>query len=105
MSPVAAPADRRFRRAHVKPARKRSRSRTVVRPLVRYGLVVIVLGYTCVRLSQWQFHRYAERKDANSVIRTNLAAGPVPVDSLLSPRTYSSTFSIAASCTDACRTP
>jgi cell division protein FtsQ len=51
MSPVAAPADRRFRRAHVKPARKRSRSRTVVRPLVRYGLVVIVLAYGAYRAS------------------------------------------------------
>lgn len=49
-------------------------------------LVVVVLGYTCVRLSQWQFHRYAERKDANSVIRTNLAADSVSVDSLLSTR-------------------
>ena len=51
MSPVAAPADRRFRRAHVKPARKRSRTRTFVRPLVRYGLVAIVLTYGAYRAS------------------------------------------------------
>lgn len=50
-------------------------------------LVVIVLGYTCVRLSQWQFSRYSERKDGNSVIRTNLDAKPVPVQSLLSTHT------------------
>jgi cell division protein FtsQ len=49
MSPVAAPADRRFRRAHVKPARKRGRTRTFVRPLVRYGLVAIVLAYGAYR--------------------------------------------------------
>src|SRR5436305_1692352 len=51
MSPVAAPADRRFRRAHVKPARKRSRTRSVLRPLVRIGLVAIVLGYGVYRAS------------------------------------------------------
>jgi cell division septal protein FtsQ len=51
MSPVAAPADRRFRRAHVKPARKRSRSRPLVRALVRYGLVAILLAYGAYRAS------------------------------------------------------
>src|SRR5215831_10128239 len=49
MTPVAAPADRRFRRAHVKPARKRSRTRTFARPLLRYGLVAIVLAYGAYR--------------------------------------------------------
>lgn len=50
------------------------------------GLLVVVgvLGYACVRLSDWQFHRYSERKDSNSQVRTNLAARPVPVASLLS---------------------
>jgi cytochrome oxidase assembly protein ShyY1 len=47
-------------------------------------VVVVVLGYTCVRLSEWQFHRYQERKDSNTVVRTNLAARPAPVASLLS---------------------
>jgi cell division protein FtsQ len=51
MSPVAAPADRRFRRAHVKPARKRSAARTILRPLVRYGLVALVLVYGAYRAS------------------------------------------------------
>jgi len=51
MSPVAAPADRRFRRAHVKPARKRSLWRALLRPLVRYGLLVIVLAYGAYRAS------------------------------------------------------
>src|SRR5437764_3121733 len=51
MSPVAAPADRRFRRAHVKPARKRSPMRAILRPLVRYGLVALVLVYGAYRAS------------------------------------------------------
>jgi cell division protein FtsQ len=36
MSPVAAPADRRFRRAHVKPARRR-RWYAVLKPVAKYG--------------------------------------------------------------------
>ena len=39
VSAVAAPADRRFRRAHVKPARRRRRWRSLVMPAVKYGLV------------------------------------------------------------------
>jgi cell division protein FtsQ len=51
MSPVAAPADRRFRRAHVKPARKRSAARVLLRPLIRYGLVALLLVYGAYRAS------------------------------------------------------
>jgi cell division septal protein FtsQ len=40
MTPVAATADKRFRRAHVKPARRRGRWRAAVRPLVLGGLIV-----------------------------------------------------------------
>jgi len=43
MSPVAATADKRFRRAHVKPTRKRGRWRAAVRPLV-LGVVVVALA-------------------------------------------------------------
>jgi cell division protein FtsQ len=39
MSPVAAPADRRFRRAHVKPARRR-RWYAALKPVMKYGFVV-----------------------------------------------------------------
>ena len=49
MSAVAAPADRRFRRAHVKPARKHRNWRRVVTPLVRYGLVAPLLLYGIYR--------------------------------------------------------
>ncbi len=47
-------------------------------------VVVLVLGFTCVRLSDWQFHRFQERKDSNTVQRANLGAAPAPVGSLLS---------------------
>ena len=48
MSPVAVSADKRFHRAHVKPARKRSRLRTLAIPLVKGGLIaafVLLLVY------------------------------------------------------------
>lgn len=47
-------------------------------------LVVLVLGLTCVRLSEWQFHRYQERKDSNALVRASLAAAPTPLFRLLS---------------------
>jgi cytochrome oxidase assembly protein ShyY1 len=50
-------------------------------------LVVIALGYTCTRLSEWQFHRYRERHDSNQIVRTNLGAKAEPVERLLNPRT------------------
>jgi cell division septal protein FtsQ len=45
MSSVAAPADRRFRRAHVKPSRSRRRRAGGVKPLLQYGLAVVVVAY------------------------------------------------------------
>lgn len=48
MSPVAISADKRFHRAHVKPARKRSRLRTISVPLLKGGLIaafVLLLVY------------------------------------------------------------
>jgi len=51
MSPVAAvAADKRFRRAHVKPASKRRmRARAIVRPLARWVMPVLVLLYALYR--------------------------------------------------------
>ena len=46
MSPVAAPADRRFRRAHVKPARRRGRAGVRLMAVVKYGVVAGVLVST-----------------------------------------------------------
>jgi len=49
VSRVAAPADRRFRRAHAKPARRHRTWRGLVKPLVRYGLVAPLLLYGVYR--------------------------------------------------------
>ncbi|OFW33603.1 MAG: hypothetical protein A3G76_03895 [Acidobacteria bacterium RIFCSPLOWO2_12_FULL_65_11] len=46
---MAAPADRRFRRAHVKPARRRWRWRAMARPLAAYTVAVLVLAYGAYR--------------------------------------------------------
>jgi len=43
VSQIAAPADRRFRRSHVKPSRSRRNRRAFVRPLAVSALVLIVL--------------------------------------------------------------
>jgi cell division protein FtsQ len=49
VSAVAAPSDRRFRRAHVKPAAKRRRARPVLAPLFRYTAALVVIGYALYR--------------------------------------------------------
>lgn len=49
MSDVAAPADRRFRRAHVKPARRRRRWTPWLRPLLVLGLAGLAAGYAVSR--------------------------------------------------------
>jgi cell division protein FtsQ len=49
MSAVAAPADRRFRRSHVKPARRKRDWRALVRPVLQYGLLAAALGYAVYR--------------------------------------------------------
>ena len=52
MSPVASlHADKRFRRAHVKPGQKRRRWRSALRPLVVYCLVLTALAFGCYRVS------------------------------------------------------
>ena len=56
MSPIAAPSDRRFRRAHVKPGRKRREWRRIVTPLVRYGLTGLALIYGAYRGSSVVAH-------------------------------------------------
>jgi cell division protein FtsQ len=54
MSAVAAPADRRFRRAHVKPGRRRRNWRAMASPAIRYGVAsaaVVFALYRGARLS------------------------------------------------------
>ena len=49
MSAVAAPADRRFRRTHVRPSRTRRRWAGRVTPLFRYALAAVALSYGVYR--------------------------------------------------------
>ncbi len=56
MTTVAAPADRRFRRAHVKPARRRLSWRTFVRPVVKAVAVAAVVVYGAYRASMIVSH-------------------------------------------------
>jgi cell division protein FtsQ len=51
MSAVAAQTDRRFRRAHVKPARKRGIGRAVIRPLAAWLAFGLALAYGVYRTS------------------------------------------------------
>lgn len=51
MSAVAAPADRRFRRSHVKPARRKRDWRSAVRPVLKYTVLAVALGYAAYRAS------------------------------------------------------
>jgi cell division protein FtsQ len=70
VSPVAAPADRRFRRARVKPARKRRSWRAVVRPLLRYGLIGAVLLFCASRAPRVLAHARVLQID-HIVVRGN----------------------------------
>jgi cell division protein FtsQ len=48
MTPVAAPSDRRFRRARLKPARRRGRLKALIWPAIKYpaiGIALIYAGY------------------------------------------------------------
>jgi cytochrome oxidase assembly protein ShyY1 len=50
-----------------------------------FALIVVVLVYATWWLGEWQFHRLAERKASNAIVRTNLALAPAPVDQVLKP--------------------
>ena len=52
MSAVAAPADRRFRRAHVKPARRKRTWRAMAGPAIRYGVAAAIIGLALYRGAQ-----------------------------------------------------
>jgi cell division protein FtsQ len=78
MSPVAAPADRRFRRAHVKPTRKRGPWRVLVSPLIKYGFVTLAAVYAVYRGAAVVAHARVLRID-HIVVRGNqrLSSGEV----------------------------
>ena len=67
MSPVAAPSDRRFRRAHVKPARKRRNWRSLVLPIARYGIVAALVATAAARLSGAAAHAHVLQIDRITV--------------------------------------
>ncbi len=50
-----------------------------------FALVVVLLGYGSWLLGQWQFHRLADRKDSNAVVRANEDKDPAPVGDVLAP--------------------
>ncbi|MFC4784949.1 SURF1 family cytochrome oxidase biogenesis protein [Nocardioides sp. MAHUQ-72] len=50
-----------------------------------FTLVVVLLAYATWWLGEWQFHRLADRKDANAIIRANEARDPAPVADVLAP--------------------
>ena len=56
MSPVAAPADRRFRRSHVKPSRRRGRWLTRVRPALTYGVLTLLGAYAAYEAGAGLLH-------------------------------------------------
>jgi cell division protein FtsQ len=70
MSPVAAPADRRFRRSRVKPSRKRRNWRAGLLPLVRYAVVAIVVLYGVSRLTSIAAHAHVLQVD-RIIVRGN----------------------------------
>jgi cytochrome oxidase assembly protein ShyY1 len=48
-----------------------------------FALVVVCLTWATWWLGEWQFHRLAERKDSNRVIRSNETRSPAPVADVL----------------------
>jgi cell division septal protein FtsQ len=67
MSPVAAPADRRFRRAHVKPSRKRRTWKGLASPIARKGAVALVVLYGAYRLTSVATHAHVLKVDRITV--------------------------------------
>jgi cytochrome oxidase assembly protein ShyY1 len=50
-----------------------------------FALVVVVLCYATWWLGEWQFHRLADRKASNAVVRANETKEPAPVGDVLAP--------------------
>lgn len=67
MSPVAAPADRRFRRAHVKPSRRRRSWRGLVKPALTWLVLVGLLAFGVYRTTSIAAHAGALRIDRIAV--------------------------------------
>jgi cytochrome oxidase assembly protein ShyY1 len=48
-----------------------------------FALAVVLIGYATWWLGEWQFHRLADRKESNQVVRRNEALPPAPVGEVL----------------------
>jgi cell division protein FtsQ len=70
MSPIAAPSDRRFRRAHVKQGRKHRHWRRRVMPIVRGAVFAVVAVYAVYRLAGVAAHAHVLRVD-RIIVRGN----------------------------------
>ena len=57
----------------------------VSRRWIIFFFVVVLLTYSTWWLGRWQFHRLADRKHDNAIIRTNEAGTPTPVERVLAP--------------------
>jgi cell division protein FtsQ len=67
VSPIAAPSDRRFRRAHVKQGRKHRHWRRRIMPIVRGSIVALVAMYGAYRLAGVAAHAHVLRVDRITV--------------------------------------
>jgi cell division protein FtsQ len=67
MSPVAAPADKRFRRAHVKPGRRRRSWRNAVKPAIAWLTLVGLLAFGVYRTTSIAAHAGMLRIDRIAV--------------------------------------
>jgi cell division protein FtsQ len=67
VSPVAVPADKRFRRAHVKPGRRRNYWRAVAIPAARYALIGVVVAYGMYHVSGIAAQAHALRIEKISI--------------------------------------
>lgn len=63
MSPVSAPADKRFRRAHVKPSRRRRSWRTLVKPLAKASVVALLFALVAYRAAVVVTHAHVLKID------------------------------------------
>jgi cytochrome oxidase assembly protein ShyY1 len=50
-----------------------------------FAVVVVLLGYAAWWLGQWQFHRLADRKASNQIVRVNEDKDPAAVADVLAP--------------------
>jgi len=68
MSFIAAPADRRFRRAHLKPSRKRRQWSAILRPALQYMALGAALAYALYRVSAVVAYAHVLRIDTIEIV-------------------------------------